>query len=533
MIQSLHEFSKSWIAKGFLIIVAVSFGIFFGQSQFFSRHDPNAIAAEIGDQVIGRETLHLEMQKRIAQIQNQTGQSLDMAQIQALNLPRMVLENIIQSSLLSQEAEKLKLHVSDEAVIATLQKIPAFQDEQGYFSKKIFQIVLQNNGLTEKMFVEDIRQDLLREQLLDAIKVGVTIPDVMVENLFNAEFQTRQAAMVTFKPESMPQPKTPDTATLEAYYTAHKDQFISPEIRSFTTLLVSTKDIAKGITPSDADVEAEYNAKKDHYQNKPFADVKDQVIRDLQNQQAADKIYELTQNLDDALAGGATLEEIAKTHALQIVKVEGVDGQGTTLAGVPSPAFQGHEMLKGALLSTAFATEDGQDSNFVEGPDGLYYIVRVDEMKPSQAQDFKEAQARVTKAWTLEQQIQEAVTRAKALTAEINAGAKKPAMLELLPNLVLAEGNSTIPENIQEVIFTLALGKAGLAPVKDGVAVVVLNNVIAPSDKIKAEKFAAYKDELKKRLASDVVNSFIDSLRIQFPVRINQNALKMLMQGNE
>ena len=130
-------------------------------------------------------------------------------------------------------------------------------------------------------------------------------------------------------------------------------------------------------------------------------------------------------------------------------------------------------------------------------------------------------------------ELDEAVKRAKELTAEINAGAKKPAMLELLPNLVLAEGNSTIPENIQEVIFTLALGKAGLAPVKDGVAVVVLNNVIAPSDKIKVEKFAAYKDELKKRLVSDVVNSFIDSLRIQFPVRINQNALKMLTQGNE
>lgn len=533
MIQSLHNFSKSWFAKAFLIIVALSFGAFFGQAQFFSSHDPNAIAAEIGEQVIGRETLRMEIQKRMAQIQSQAGKAIDPEQLKALNLPRMVLENMVQSSLLSQEVEKLKLHVSDEQVIATLQKIPAFHDEQGNFSKKIFQIVLQNNGMTEKMFVEDIRQDLLREQLLDAIKSGVSVPQVMAESLFNAEYQSRQAGMVTIKPENMPMPATPADEILEKYYTEHKDLFISPEIRSFSALFINSKDIAKQITPSSADVEAEYNAKKEHYGNKPFSEVKDQVTHDLQTQMAADKIYELTQTLDDALAGGATLEEIAKTHSLAMVKVEGVDGQGTLLSGDASSAFGVHEKMKEALLSTAFATEDGQDSNFIEGPEGMYYIVRVDEVKPSQAQDFKDAKLRVEKAWSLDQQIQEAVTRAQKLASDINNGAAKPAMLELLPSLVLGEGNDFIPQEVQETIFTLAVGKAGLVPVKDGVAVVVLNKVIEPTDKIRSEKFEAYKKELKNRLGNDVVNSFVDSLRVQFPVRINQNALKMLSQSGE
>ncbi|MEB3702126.1 Peptidylprolyl isomerase [Candidatus Bealeia paramacronuclearis] len=533
MIQAFHNFSQSWIAKGFLIIVALSFGAFFGQSDFFRKHDPNAIVAEVGGHAIGRETLQMEIQKKLREIQAQSGQTIDPAQIQALNLPRMVLENMIQSSLLAQEVERLKLMVRDEDVVSALQKIPAFQDDKGNFSRKNFEIVLQNNGFTEQMFVDQMRDDLLREQLIEAIKSGVTVPAIMANHLFNAEYQSRQAAMVTFKPETMPAPNVPAETDLQTYYNEHKDQFVAPEMRSFTVLLINANDIAKEIIPGEDDIQAEYRAKIAHYENKPLAEVKDKVIHDLQMHQAVDKIYELTQSLDDTLAGGATLEEVAKAHKLSTMKVEAVDGQGTTLQGDASPAFKGVDFLKDVVLATAFSTEDGQDSNFIDGPQGIHFLVRVDDVKPSQAQTFAEAKLRVEKAWTLEQQIQEAVTRAKTLAQDINTGIKKPTMLELLPNLILAEGKSTLPEQVQEAIMTLALGKAGVVPVKDGVAVVVLNQIIEPSETVKTEKFDGFKKDIEKRLASDVVNDFVDALRVQFPVRINSAALKMLTQSNE
>ncbi len=526
MIQSLQRFSQSRIAKVFLAIVALSFVAFFGGGSWFRPHDPTATVASVGGLAIGRLEFSEKVRDQAMRYAAQTGQQMSKEELFKSGLPQMVLNQLIQELLLNLEAEHLGLTVSDESILVQIQSMKPFQNEKGVFDRTLFTQLIRANGMSEDTFIAEVRGEMIREQLSNAIMVGAYVPDEMLNLLFNAQYQTRQASQVVISPKQMPVPPTPTQAVLEAFYKDHEKSFVTPELRTLSALVIDPAVLAKDMTVTDAEMKATYEGKSETFGSKSFDQVKDLVKADVQKEKAIVEIDKITKDLDDKIAGGATFEELApQTKGVQLVKLEEIDAKGQDRLNTPSPALPKSADLSLEILQTGFGLDEAADSPFSQAKNGSYYSVRVDKITPKTLQPFVDIKDRVLKVWTETEQFKAAHEKAVTYVNAFNKGDRKASLMTLLPNMTLAEPNAEIPSDVQNLVFSLRPGQAGLARTPDGFAVVVLNKIIPPAPGVKDEKMGDFKTLILNQYKNDIVIAYLNALRIRYPVKINREAL--------
>lgn len=529
MIQSFQKFSQSRVAKVFLAIVALSFMAFFGGGSWFRPHDPNAIVAEVGHLSISRYEFAEKVQQQIQRIMAQSDESVTREQIMQEGLPQMILNQMIQETLFNLESESLGLTVSDEAVRQEVQSIKAFQNDKGVFERTRFDQILRANGLSEDTFIAEIRSELIRHQLADAIIVGAFLPDGMVSRLFDAQYQFRQASLLLVSPKEMPLPKAPSQDILEVFYNTHQKEFETPELRTITAFIIDPILIGKEIQVSADEIKSMYDAKPDVYGQLKIEKATPLIIAEIQKEKAIEKVFQLTQDLDDQIAGGATLEELAPTvQGGKLIKFERVDSQGLGIMKTPTPQLPEDKELAQDILKTAFALEEASDSPFSQAKNGAYYVVRVDKVDPVSFQPFAEIVDRVEKAWAEKEQLKAAEAKANEYVKSFNNGDRKVSLMTLLPNLSLSEPSPDVPTEIKQLVFSLRPEHAGMILTAKGFAVVVLNTIIPPTQKVKEEKIASFKEKLLEQYQNDLLNGYLNALRVRYPVKVNNEAIKAL-----
>ena len=92
---------------------------------------------------------------------------------------------------MDEEARKLGLNVSDEALRSMIVSNPTFQDKSGAFDPQKFADVLRNNDMNERMFVSDLRKTALRQFIVAALTAGIAAPKAEVKAEADFQGQTR------------------------------------------------------------------------------------------------------------------------------------------------------------------------------------------------------------------------------------------------------------------------------------------------------------------------------------------------------
>jgi peptidyl-prolyl cis-trans isomerase D len=127
--------------------------------------------------------------------------------------------------------------------------------------------------------------------------------------------------------------------------------------------------------------------------------VKDDLKKQLLAEQTADYLYNLGIRIQDSLAGGNTLEEVAKVMGLKVEKIKGMTHNGTSISGAALPI---PKMPK--FIEAAFTPEKPEDAQLVENQNGPSYVLRVDEITPARVRALDEVRALVTEAYVKETQ---------------------------------------------------------------------------------------------------------------------------------
>ena len=532
MIQSFQKFSQSRVAKVFLAIVALSFVAFFGGSSWFRPHDPNATVAEVGNLSISRYELAEKIRQQIQIIMAQSDQPITQEEILNAGLPQQILKQSIQEILLNLEAEHLGLTVSDQVISQQVQSIPAFQNEKKQFDRLVFAQRLRAYNLSEDTFIAEMRRELIRQQLIDAIMVGAYLPDEMLTRLFEAQYQYRQAAMLVISPQEMPLPSLPPLDVLNTFYNEHQKEFETPELRTITALIIDPTLIAKDIPVTAEEIKTLYEEKPEIYGKKTIDEATPLIVTEIQKEKAIEKTYKLTQELDDKIAGGSTLEELAPTvSGSHLIMLTEVSANGLDRMQTSSPQLPKSKELAQEILHTAFSLEEASDSPFTQSPEGVSYLVRVDKVIPSSFQPFEEIKDRVLKVWTENEQLRTAQAKAEAYVKSFNQGDRKVSLMTLLPSLSLSEPSPSVSDKVKELVFSLRPDHAGKVLTPEGVAVVVLNTIIPPTQKVHEEKMPAFKEKQLANYKTDLVIGYVNALRVRYPVKVNTAALKSFFQN--
>ena len=141
-----------------------------------------------------------------------------------------------------------------------------------------------------------------------------------------------------------------------------------------------------------------------------LAEVHDEIAKQLANRQASDQLVEVANQLDDALAGGASLEEAAKKLGLPLQTVADVARNGEGLDGKPIADLVGTPQL----LPVAFSTDPGQTSSQIDDGANGYFILRVDQVTPPALRPLDQVKAKVLADWQAEARDKAAADKAQA-----------------------------------------------------------------------------------------------------------------------
>ena len=152
---------------------------------------------------------------------------------------------------------------------------------------------------------------------------------------------------------------------------------------------------------------------------KSLDEVRDQLRNDLKQEKAADLAFERANKVEDALAGGATLAEVAQRFNLGFASIRtDAEGRGPDGKPVTLPVI---EAARPALLHAIFTAERGAAPRLAETEAG-FVAVEVKDILPPALRPYETVQAEVLAAWKAEARRRSQEERAAGLLAATKGG---------------------------------------------------------------------------------------------------------------
>jgi peptidyl-prolyl cis-trans isomerase D len=270
----------------------------------------------------------------------------------------------------------------------------------------------------------------------------------------------------------------------------------------------------------------------------PLPEVKDKLTATLKREKAVDAIIKIADKIDEKLAAGTAIEDIASSLGLKAGQIAAVDRQGNGRDGKPAA---GMPKVSG-FMDAAFATDAGSAPILRDTGEGGYYAVSVGEVIPPVLKPLDQVRDAVANAWKAEKREEAAKAKATEIAAKIN-GPKMAGGVELasftkevngqfhddvpVAREDVADANGKKPE-AQKIIFGLVPGKAGIAKSGngDGYLVIELKSIVAGDPAKDSEGFKAMKQQVSSELANDLLSQYESALNRRYGVDINKSMLK-------
>jgi peptidyl-prolyl cis-trans isomerase D len=624
MLQAIRSRAGSLVVKGLFGLLILTFGIW-GIGDIFRNRPTDTVIVTIGDQSIRAEDLQAAVRRELERLSARFGGAIDIQQAKKLGIIDDVLDELIDRSLLDQEAARLRLEVSDEVIRNAITDNPKFRTPDGQFDRALFNAVLAENHLTEDQLVALTRHEITGRDLMQSLTLGAAAPQSMVDLLYRYRNEKRVADIVTLLIADAGDVAQPSDAELTAFYDEHQDLFRAPEYREFTLASLRPSDIAQGIEIPEATLKEQFDERQDEFQlpeqrqvqqilapsedkvkeaeaalaagkdwnevatqiagqnpetielglmkreelprvladiafelplNKPsepvktplgwhilrvvriepavtqtFEQAKPKLEAELTHDEAVDRIYKVANRVDDALAGGMSIEDAAAKFELKKTEIAAADVSGHDPEGKPvSLPLPTNEVLK-----LAFATDEGQTSRVTETPDGAIFMVRVSKVMPPAIKPLAQVKEQAVAAWQAEKRRERVANAAAELVAAVKPDARLAAVaaekglkVTTSPPLQRRPGrdDTTSPALVAK-LFAAKPGEVVTAADAAGSYVAQLDEVQTPEAPSQSATAEVSRD-LDQGMRTDLAVEFTQALRARFPVEIRREAFDRL-----
>jgi len=114
MMEALRSSAGSWIAKIFIALLAMSFGIW-GIADVFRGHSTDVLARVGSEKITGQE-YRRAFDRQVRAFSERQGVQITPEQAKSIGLDRQVLAQLLQGATLDAQASSLGLAVSDAMI---------------------------------------------------------------------------------------------------------------------------------------------------------------------------------------------------------------------------------------------------------------------------------------------------------------------------------------------------------------------------------------------------------------------------------
>jgi len=276
-----------------------------------------------------------------------------------------------------------------------------------------------------------------------------------------------------------------------------------------------------------------FKVNKSHRTEIKFEDLRDEIRTALEKLKAEELIYELSGKIEDQLAEGASLPDLASNLGLKLINIEAIDRNGITPKGIMSPDVPPYS----EFLSKIYEAFIDEEPVLEQAEDGAYYLYSINSITESKLRDFEEVKDSVMEGWKNEarhQKSQEIATSIKtAMEAEEGISLKDQAAshTEAAFNEITLrrdDFSGKISPVLQQSIFDQDIGSLRISPAADGNGTVIIKVV---GSKIPEGPFPILEDEnftnqIKNDYQQTILSNYMRHLEVSLPITMNSLAVK-------
>ncbi|MCX2722578.1 SurA N-terminal domain-containing protein [Roseibium salinum] len=624
MLDALRRGAGTWIAKLFIALLILSFGIW-GITGFFQGYGQNT-AATVGDTEVTLLDFERTYRQDLNRLSQQFGRPLTPAEGAAFGIPQQSLGKLIAEAAMNDAAENLKLGVTDERLATIIQSDPAFQGPGGRYDRNRLQQVLRANGYSEDEYVLQRRNIAERSQLAEGIAGGMKAPVSYLEALHTYQQETRTAEYLLVTPEHIGEIEDPSDEVLSAYFEENKADFHAPEYRKIRYIALTPDTLARPEEVAEEDARAEYERRKQDFHEperrkvrqlsfpsqeaaeeaaaklqgdatfedlmaernlsdsdvtlgvmakddfldealgeaafslaegqssgavegrfstvilnvqeiqpehtQPFEEVKAGIVQDLSKEQAEREILDLLDEVEDARAGGALLDEIGERFSLPVEAPEAFDSSGKSISGGEADLPDAEGLIEGA-----FDSDIGIENDILQFGERGYLWYDVVEVIPSRERTLDEVRDDVVAAWKQDQLAKRLNDTAAELLAKAEGGTPledlaTEAGLEVRTATDLQRNapSEDLGREAISAVFSGPVGTVATAPAADqGRLVLKVTGATVPEFDLSAPEVAAIGDQVSQQLQDTLIGQFVSDQEDKAGVEVNNAAIARIV----
>ncbi|WP_367364689.1 peptidylprolyl isomerase [Candidatus Tisiphia endosymbiont of Nedyus quadrimaculatus] len=492
MLNNIRNAADSFVMRVLLGMIAFAF-VGWGIKDVLQTTNNFDLITFSDTKTISEEDFLKAKAEQIRVIQKQTGTHLSEEDIKQLNIDNFIIKKLINNRIMNYLVHYYNLDLTDDTVIQFIKESANFKNEQGLFDVALFKGFLKNSYINEEDYVSDVKEHTLKNSLISIFIESFQTPKIMVKNIVDYMAETRDVDLVQIDLKAQPKGAFMTYATpveLEELYKENQELFEIPEKRSLSYVKISSEVLGKQIHNSDEELLKFYQDNQEEFANKKFSEVQKQVNELLQQQKIEELKLLLAKNLEDDVAAGSSLTEIAGKYELPIQNLDSVSYKdltnniqdefqelakpasaeqtkhSQTVVPTRSPIVPQRQHLKGELYidlgqnaDSIFDLAEGELSYPMELTDkGAFILVEIKSIQPSKLQEFSAVRDQVYELWYKQYIRKINLGNIESLAKEYKPGkSKKP--LDITTNQAATfsryeiHNNQQLPAELLSAIF--------------------------------------------------------------------------------
>ncbi len=268
-------------------------------------------------------------------------------------------------------------------------------------------------------------------------------------------------------------------------------------------------------------------------QVKPFAEVEADLKHEIALDRAKASLTDTDNKVEDELASGARLNEVASKLNLPYRTIDAMDRSGRDAAGNPVSDIPD----TAELLPNIFSAGVEAQNDALQLKNGGYVWYEVAGITPGRDRTFDEVKDKVEASWRQGEIESKLRAKAEEMVKQIDGGTKLAdlAATDKLQvqwaNNLKRQGNPALPAQVVAAVFDTAQGSAGTAEGKgpsERIVFQVTNITVPPFDPNSPET-KRIADTLKRMLGDEMLMQYLAKTAADMGTSVNQSVLNQAL----
>ncbi len=264
MLRNMRNDFKKYSWTLWLVIIAFILG--FSLIDLFSGGKVSErVVAKVNSREIKIEDFQRQLTQVLENYKSRSKGKISKSLITQMRVPEQVLQNLINSEIIQNEAEKFNLRTTENELSDKIVNFPVFQRNGKFIGIREYKRYLAIMKTNAKDFENDLSKDILNEKLKTLITSGLLLNDSDLYKKYKNEKDSAELEYVVMTTDKVKLSKKISDDELKNYYNENKALFKSNEKRKANVIALKFDDFKKDLKIDDMKLFTYFKENKDSF----------------------------------------------------------------------------------------------------------------------------------------------------------------------------------------------------------------------------------------------------------------------------